>query len=110
MSREEAVNYLATTEDFAKTMFQLRLKEKPGNGKGGRGSRAALVEVDHGWASSKEERAPKIVTAVRTSRREGAKERRARTRSELFSTRKNLAIKHSQSALRVSPQCKTFAD
>eukprot|EP00946_MAST-07B_sp_MAST-7B-sp1_P004292 g4292.t1 len=108
MSREEAVNYLATTEDFAKTMFQLRLKEKPGNGKGGRGSRAALVEVDHGWASSKEERAPKIVTAVRTSRREGAKERRARTRSELFSTRKNLAIKHNQECFESEPTVQDF--
>ena len=105
--REEAVNYLATTEDFAQTIFQLRLKEKPGNGKGGRNSRAALVR-NHGWASSKEERAPKIVTAVRTSRREGAKERRARTRSELFSTRKNLAIKHNQECFESEPTVQDF--
>lgn len=108
MPREEAVNYLATTNDFAKTMFKLRLKERPGNGTGGRGSRAALVEVDHGWASSKEERAPKIVTAVRTSRREGARERQARTRSELFNTRKMLAIKHNQDRFEQEPGVQDF--
>ena len=108
MSREDAVDYLATTKDFAKVMFKLRLKERPGNGTGGRGSRAALVEVDHGWASSKEERAPKIVTAVRTSRREGARERQARTRSELFSTRKRLAIKHNQDLFEAEPVAQDF--
>ena len=108
MSREDAVDYLASTKDFAKVMFKLRLKERPGNGTGGRGSRAALVEVDHGWASSKEERAPKIVTAVRTSRREGARERQARTRSELFSTRKRLAIKHNQDLFEAEPVAQDF--
>ena len=64
MPLDTAVEHIANVPNFSRTLAALRLKARPGNGTGGRGSRAALVEVDHGWASSVEERGPKIKTRV----------------------------------------------
>ena len=122
MSKEEAVEHIANQPAFERTMSALRLKERPGNGTGGRGSRAALVEVDHGWASTVEERGPKVPTMVPTARRfSGAGQeqgkgleqnslslRPCRSQSELFNTRKAQAIRENQQRFEVEPTSQDF--
>lgn len=111
MPLDKAVEHIANVQDFSRTMANLRLRARPGNGTGGRGSRAALVEVDHGWASTEEERGPKIKTKVpATARDEGAVPeqnslsfRPARSRSELFKTRKMQAIRENQKRFELEP-------
>jgi hypothetical protein len=125
MSRDDAVEHVARQPNFARYLFALRLKERPGNGTGGRGSRAALVEVDHGWASTLKERGPlgptTIPATVRTTGRRGGggdlserggggggggmslRMRPARSQSELFSTRKRQAILENQRRFELEP-------
>ena len=133
MSKDDAVEHVAHQPSFSRYLAALRLKERPGNGTGGRGSRAALVEVDHGWASTLEERGPLIPTMVpATERRDGNTSERgsgggggggggsgggsssgsggmslsmrpARSQSELFSTRKRQAILENQRRFEVEP-------
>ena len=106
MPMDTAVEHVANVPNFSRTYATLQLKARPGNGTGGRGSRAALVEVDHGWASSVQERGPKIPTMVPATARPEQNSlnfRPARSQSELFNTRKKQAIRENQDRFEVEP-------
>ena len=109
MPLDVAVEHIANVPNFSRTLAALRLKARPGNGTGGRGSRAALVEVDHGWASSVQERGPKIPTMVpatsRTSKRRQKIQKNNTNESEkrMESDNENESKGPEQNSLRFRP-------
>ena len=99
---EEAALDVANAEDFARTMFMLNQKSKPGNGRAGRGAIACTSAAYHGWGPDEGQNDPLIKTMVPSSSRGNTARnmaetglpgfRRAKSRSELFETRKKAAL------------------
>ena len=89
---DKAALDVANSEDFARTMFLLRQAAKPGNGRAGRGAIACLDEAyKNGWGPDPGDNDPLIKTLVPTARGTGNM-RRAKSRSELFESRKQAQL------------------
>jgi hypothetical protein len=85
---DEAALDVANSDDFARTMFALNMQSKPGNGRAGRGAKDCLdYAYKNGWGPSPGDNDPLIKTIVKTARG-NIGVRRAKSRSELFATRK----------------------
>jgi hypothetical protein len=90
---QQAALDVANSKDFARTMFMLRQASKPGNGRAGRGAMACLDEAyKNGWGPSPGDNDPLLKTLVPTARGTGGM-RRAKSRSELFKSRKDDNLK-----------------
>ena len=106
-SIQDATNSLVNTEDFASSMFKLRLASRPGNGRAGRGSRACLDEPADIWRADPKHKQPAIQLLKETARGTETIKRRARSRSELLAMRKADSIKGG-SAFLVPEDVKDF--